>query len=338
MRKQRIPGVRSLVVALAHFAFASAACAQAAAPSPQAPAIRVSVDRVDVGVIVTDAQGQFVAGLQPGDFHVFDNGTEQPVSDFAAIETPGQILLLVEAGPAVYLLESNHLLAAHVLLAGLAPDDRVAVARYNENPEGILDFTSDKGNVAGALEQLRFNSGFGALNLSSSVSKVLDWLANVKGKKTILLLSTGVDTSPLSDFQSALSRLKTSDVRILAVSLTGGLRNPQPGKKRKSALADKALLTAQQFAEADETLKQLAEATGGRAYFPNSLNDFTAVYAQIAQLVRHEYSIAFTPAMHDAKLHLIDVRVTPPATTPSAGTADGTYKVDHRAAYLAPAP
>jgi len=335
MRKPRILGVPSLAVALVHFAMASAAGAQVAAPSPQSPAIHVSVDRVDVGVIVTDSQGQFVEGLHRQDFHVLDNGSEQPVSDFAAIETPGQILLLVEAGPAVYLLESSHLLAAHVLLAGLAPDDRVAVARYNENPEGILDFTSDKGNVAAALEQLRFNSGFGALNLSSSVSKVLDWLANVKGKKTILLLSTGVDTSQLSDFQSALGRLKTSDVRILAVSLTGGLRNPPPGKKKKSALPDKALLTAQQFAEADETLKQLAEATGGRAYFPNSLNDFTAVYTQIAQLVRHEYSIAFTPAIHDARLHFIDVRVTP---TPSASAAAATYKVDHRAAYVAPAP
>jgi len=337
MGKLCIGGVQSLAVLLGHFAMGSAARAQVAVPSPQSPAIHVNVDRVDVGVIVTDSQGQFVEGLQRQNFQILDNGTDQPVSDFAAIETPGQILLLVEAGPAVYLLESNHLLAAHVLLTGLAPDDRVAVARYNENPEGILDFTADKGNVAGALEQLRFNSGFGALNLSSSVSKVLDWLVNVKGKKTILLLSTGVDTSQLSDFQSALSKLKTSDVRILAVSLTGGLRNPQPGKKKKAALADKALLTAQQFAEADETLKQLAESTGGRAYFPNSLGDFTAVYTQIAQLVRHEYSIAFRPPIHDGQLHWIDVRVTPAAAS-SAGSADAAYKVDHRAAYLAPAP
>jgi VWFA-related protein len=152
-----------------------------------------------------------------------------------------------------------------------------------------------------------------------------------------LLLSTGVDTSQLNDFQSALARLKTSDVRILAVSLTGGLRNPPPTKKKK-APTEKSILTAQQFAEADETLKELAEATGGRAYFPNSLNDFNAVYTQVAQLVRHEYSIAFTPPIHDAKLHTIDVRVSPPSAPSSAGgSPELTYKVDHRAAYTAPA-
>lgn len=337
MRKFYFPALVSLAILLVNLCIGCATCAQETPPPAQSPAIQVSVDRVDVGVIVTDAQGQFVEGLQRQNFHIFDNGVEQPVSDFAAIETPGQVLLLVEAGPAVYLLEHNHLVAAHTLLSGLATDDRVAVARYNEGPEGILDFTADKGNVAAALEQLRFNSGFGALNLSSSISKVLDWIANVKGKKTILLLSTGVDTSQLNDFQSALARLKTSDVRILAVSLTGGLRNPPPRKKKKTP-TEKSILTAQQFAEADETLKELAEATGGRAYFPNSLNDFNAVYTQVAQLVRHEYSIAFTPPIHDAKLHTIDVRVSPPTPAATASAPELTYKVDHRAAYNAPAP
>src|SRR3989441_2538845 len=84
----------------------------------QAQAIRINVDRVNVGVIVTDASGHFVEGLHRGDFHVFDNGIEQPLTDFAAIEEPAQVLLLIEAGPAVYLLEGGHLQAAHSLLNG----------------------------------------------------------------------------------------------------------------------------------------------------------------------------------------------------------------------------
>src|SRR5690242_2148465 len=78
----------------------------------QQPTVRVQVDRVNVGVIVTDGTGKFVEGLRREDFHVFDNQIEQPLTDFAAIEGPAQALLLIEAGPAVYLLESSHVLAA----------------------------------------------------------------------------------------------------------------------------------------------------------------------------------------------------------------------------------
>src|SRR5216683_6795984 len=126
----------------------------------QAQAIRINVDRVNVGVIVTDASGHFVESLHRGDFHIFDNQIEQPLTDFAAIEEPAQALLLIEAGPAVYLLESSHVLAAYALLRGLSPGDRVAVVNYAEAPEALLDFTPDKRAAETALEQLRFNLGF----------------------------------------------------------------------------------------------------------------------------------------------------------------------------------
>ncbi len=70
------------------------------------------VDRVNVGAIVTDARNQFVEGLQRSDFHIFSDGVEQPITGFATIEEPAQVLLMVEAGPAVYLLEGRHLSAA----------------------------------------------------------------------------------------------------------------------------------------------------------------------------------------------------------------------------------
>jgi hypothetical protein len=82
-------------------ALPSHAQSQQSSPPPQGT-IRVSVDRVNVGVIVTDAQGRFVEGLHREDFQVFDNGTRQPLTDFVAMEEPAQVLLLIEAGPAVY--------------------------------------------------------------------------------------------------------------------------------------------------------------------------------------------------------------------------------------------
>lgn len=306
--------------------------------NPQQPkqTIRVSVDRVNVGVIVTDSHGHFVEGLRREDFHVFEYGIEQPLTGFAAIEEPAQVLLLIEAGPAVYLLEGGHIEAALALLNGLSSGDRVAVVKYADLPTALVDFTADKQAALAAFGQLRFNLGFGSLNLSSSVSKVLEWLASVQGKKTIVLLATGVDTSPWDESLIVMQQLKVSDVRLLAVSLTGGLQNPQPGKKKKSS-ATNSSKTEQQFEQARELLKRMAESTGGRAYFPANTKEFNSAYAEIAQLVRHEYSLAFAPPVLDGLVHSIQVRVDGPQTqTPNAQAA--AYRVDHRQAYLAPAP
>jgi len=304
--------------------------APGATPVQGGEPIRVSVDRVNAGVIVTDAQGQFVEGLRREQFHVFDNGAEQPITAFSAIEEPAQVLLLIEAGPAVYLLESGHIRAAESLLRGLSAGDRVAIVKYAEAPEAVLDFTADKDAAANALGELRFNLGFGSLNLSSSLSTALDWLSRMQGKRTIVLLSSGIDTSSSAAWENILQRLRVSDVGLLAISLTGGLRVAESPSKKKTP-PQKPSATAQQFDQADETLRQLTGATGGRAYFPKSAADFNAVYAQIAQLVRHEYSLAFAPPDRDASVHSIDVRVD---SAPGALA----YRIDHRRAYVAPAP
>ena len=310
--------------------------------TPPNQSIRVSVDRVNVGVIVTDANGKFVDGLQRQDFHVFDDGAEQPVTDFAAITEPAQVLMLVEAGPSVYFLEASHLQAAHALLDGLSAGDRVAVVKYDQSPQALLDFTPDKSAAAAALGNVRYFLGFGNLNLSQSLSLVLSWLQKVEGKKTVVLLSTGFDTSSTNEAEAVLAQLKTGDVRLLAMSLSGELRNPPAAKGKNKAPSEKVAIAQQGFAEADQLLKAMTEATGGRVYFPNSAKDFAAAYAQIAQLVRHEYSLAFAPPVHDGKVHAIEVRVSQPATTPPAATsaastsAPPAYRIDHRRAYVAP--
>lgn len=308
----------------------------------QAPAdIRVMVNRVNVGVIVTDSRGQFVAGLDRSDFHLFDNGAEQPITDFLSIDEPAQVLLLIEAGPAVYLLQGGHLQAVHALLDGLSPADLVAIARYNIAPEPILNFTRDKHSAFAALDQLRFNLGFGQLNLASSVATALDWLARVPGKKSLVLLSTGVDTSPTSATETLLARLKTSDLRVLAISLGGELRSPKPAQsksqKKNQSAPPRVQAADEVFTQADEALKAIVEASGGRAYFPTTSQDFADVFKEIAQLVRHEYNLGFAPPASDAKVHTIEVRVASPASPPGA-TADApsAYRVDHRRSYLAP--
>lgn len=297
-------------------------CAQSQQPTPP---IRVTVNRVNVGVTVTDSVGHFIAGLHSEDFQIFDNDVDQPITDFLSIEEPAQLLLLIESGPAIYFLGQGHFRAADTLLTSISPADRVAVAAYSNAPQLILGFTPDKAAARFALQNLNFNLGFAELNLSASVAAMLDWLAPMPGKKTIVLLSTGVDTSPPETWQIVQQKLQTSDVRILAVSLSGDFHKPVKGKKRHALNAAERDSVNEGFRKADESLQQLSAATGGRVYFPQNAAEFNRAYAEIAQLVRHEYSLAFAPAAADGQLHSLKVKVK-----------DTSYQVDHRQAYLAP--
>lgn len=299
-------------------------------PPAAAPTIRLTIERVNVGVIVTDARGKFVEGLNRADFHVFDNGVEQRITEFAPVDDPAQVLLLVEAGPAVYFLQDTHLSTAGALLDGLSPGDRVALARYAEAPLALLDFTANKSAAQDALSGVRFNLGFGQLNLSTSLNGVLDWLARVPGKKTIVLLSTGVDTSSPATIDLLQSRLQTGDVRILCVSLSAPLRNGKEGSRKQ------VQQTQQAFADADARLLAIAEATGGRVFFPENAKAFQETFRQISQLVRHEYSLAFPPPVSDGAVRQLKVTVDLPEGS-NKGKLPG-HRVDHRKAYRAPTP
>jgi Ca-activated chloride channel family protein len=292
--------------------------------------IRVEVDRVNVGVIVTDSKGNFVEGLQRDDFQILESTAIQPITDFASVDSPAQVLLLLEAGPAVYLLQDSHLFVASALLSGLSPDDRMAIAAYNDAPTPILDYTADKRVVENALDSIQFNLGFGNLNLANSLSTVLDWLARVPGKKSVVLISSGVDTSPAANMQTLLPRLETSDVRIFAISMSGPLRHGKKGTTQQILQTQKA------FEQADAWLKALADRSGGRAYFPESAKAFQETYHQVAQLVRHEYSLAFVPPKADGATHSIDVKVVSGTEKEKNGAPD--YRVDHRRGYIAPKP
>jgi len=296
-------------------------------PQEAAPKLRVTVDRVNVGVIVTGSDGHFVDGLRREDFRVLDNGVEQPITDFLPVTEPAQVLFFIESGPAVVLLGKEHFHAPDTLLNKLAGDDRVAIASYSNEPELLLDFTTDKRTTRLALENLNFMLGFAQLNLSSSLASAIHWLDTLGGKKTIVVFSTGVDTSPAGQWQGIQQKLETSDVRILAVSLLSDFHKPI--KHRMPSREEKKDLTSLQegFAAAHQNLRELTRITGGRAYFPKSQKDLDRTYTEIAQLIRHEYSLAFTPPERDGQMHNVTVKVK-----------GFDRRVDHRQAYLAAAP
>ncbi len=312
-----------------------AATAQKPEPEPARP-LKAEVERVRVSVSVTDSHGNFVGNLQRENFRILDNGAEQPITNFAPVEAPAQALVVVETSPAVYLIHQQHLEAAYALLDGLASGDEVALATYDQLPHLILPFTQDKAALAHALLGLHYSLGMGDLRLHAALSSAVDWLAQAPGKKAIVLLSTGLDTTQPSDWDALLPKLRATEVTIYPVALGGKLR-----EFKKDAGASATEDSGLSFERANRELESLAEVTGGQAYFPRAAADFAKFYRQIAQALRHQYSLGFTPPARDGQLHSIEVQVLDDRgrlLAPAPKRAKSRLRIFARQGYLAPAP
>ena len=334
--------MNSLLVAVLFFASASVNAPHTASLGQQSPAsasqhpLQVTTEIVKLDASVIDERGEFVNGLQLKNFRILDAGTEQSIAFFAPTDSPAQILVMIETGPAVYLIQNDHIAALDALAAGLPPDDEIALVAYNEAPRTILPFTRDRSSLTSALGQIQYTLGFGELNLFDSISAVLDSLAPAAGKKTLVLLTTGLDSSPASQWQALEQKLRATDVVIFPVALGAALRTPVKKNKTKSkSLAENKPGV---FAEADKNLRSLAEITGGRAFFPESAADFVPTYHEIAATLRHQYVLGIAPA-HDGQFHPLTVQVLDDAGTPylPAGKSS-SHKIFVRQGYLAPAP
>jgi VWFA-related protein len=326
--------------------------------TPAAP-MKVNAELVRVEVSVADKRGNLLGDLTRANFQLFEEGTQRPLAFFAPVETPAQMLVLVETSPAVYLIHRQHLEAAYSLLDGLAPEDQVALATYDQALRGLLPATSDKAILARALVSLQYTLGMAELNFYDSVSAALDALAPLTGKKAMVLLTTGLDSSAPGRWENLVAKLKASDVAIFPVALGGSLRDPNK-RKSKSSSEPKSKPTVESeptdssaqtrdalaqrnpglsFERANSALLAIAQITGGRAYLPRSAEDFAPIYREIASTLRHQYLLGFEPAVHDGRFHSLEIRIIDANGQPMSGPKSReAYRVYARQGYLAPAP
>jgi VWFA-related protein len=323
---------------------AASAKAQEVVPA-QKQTIRVTSELVRISVSVLDKKGNFVTGLEEKDFRVLDNGATQPILSFAPMDAPAEVLVVVETSPAVYLFHEEYIGAAYALLDGLAPEDEVALATYDDAPHPLLGFAQDKTELLDAIGKIQFGLGMGQLNFYDSVSTVLDWLPPAASKRALVLLTTGLDSSNSSRWDALVRKLRAHDVVIYSVALGGSLRNPtvKKSKAKKGSQVESPIEAGSaagprrlSFAQANQDLRSLAEITGGRAYFPTSPEEFLSIYREIAATLRHQYVLGIAPAQ-DGQFHELKVETLGShGEVIGAEVGDTPEKVFARQGYLAP--
>lgn len=284
---------------------------------------------------VTGRSGQFVSGLRRENFRLLVDGAEQRIDYFAPEEEPARVLVLVETGPAVFLLRREHIAAASALLDGLAPGDSVAVAAYSHAPRLLLNFTTDKSSAMASLNELVYGIGTAQLHLYNSMAAAVTWVEPSQGKYAIVALTTGLDSSGSGpgSWERLAQQLRHSNALVLPVALGGDLRGVKMPVVKGAPASE-----GRSFERSDAVLRAIAAETGGQTFFPHSRKDFEQAYRRIASLLRHQYSLGFTMPAGEAsgREHTIQVQVVDDRGRPFDGKqAKPAYGANYRRGFSA---
>ena len=275
------PSLFTLVLTTAALAAMSSVAAQAPA-RPEPLIFRAAIDVVSLNVTVVDNQNHYVTDLGESDFSVFEDGARQDLTFFNRTSLPIALSLLLDTSASM----ENRLQIAQEAAIGFArklrPQDLAQVVDFDSRVEVTQKFTN---NVAELERAIRSSVAGGSTSLHNAIYISLKELAKIKAKseddvrrRAIVVLSDGEDTSSLVTYEEVLDLAKRSETALYTIGL-------QP----REAPASKG------FREAEFVLRQLAQETGGRAFFITRVEDLKDIYNTISAELSSQYTLGYAP-------------------------------------------
>ncbi|HSB11515.1 MAG TPA: VWA domain-containing protein [Blastocatellia bacterium] len=279
--------------------------------------LRLETLLVSVPVMVLDQHGKYVPGLNKSDFKVFEDGIEQTVEHFTAVEEPFSVVLMLDSSQSTKFSLPDIKAAALAFVEQLRPQDEVMIVSFDSRVWVDAELTGDRDELRSAIKNT--HTGF-ATRLYDALYLVLtDRLRDVRGRKAIVLFSDGLDSiSMISDAAGALERAEKYGVFVYPIQY-GTERakldrldprsslNTGPGQFRERAAFDTAV----------EFMKGLAARTGANYYEANTLGDVDQAFTRIAAELRQQYLLTYYPSntKRDGRFRRITVKAP---TQPSA--------------------
>ena len=261
----------------------------------QTPTFRTGIDLATFGVTVVDRKGEYLTNLSLEDFEILEDGQKQAIKYFAR----GTDL---ENGPEVHvglLFDTSGSMTEDIKLSRSAAvkflntlseakdmtlvdfDTEVRVAKY-----GQKDFPR-------MVERIRGRTPDGETALYDAMGVYLDGASEDEGRKILVLYTDGGDTHSTISFGDLMTLIRASDVTVYSV----GFLEHSRGRIEERA-----------------HLMQIAEATGGQAFFPSTMKDIDASYDKVVAQIRAQYSLAYTSTntKQDGAWRKVEIRVTRP--------------------------
>lgn len=302
--------------------------------------IRVDTQIVDVPVAVMNAKGAAIAGLKQSNFVVYEDGKRQEIADFAATAEPFEVVLVLDtSGSARAELQLIQRAAAD-FIASLRPGDRVAVIAYNTGrdetrvfpvSEVLSALTGDRNTLRSAVEKVRTSNG---TPYYDSLIQVVERVfrdkpsAEFRGRRALVALTDGVDSTSAADFASAKAELENAGVISFFIkvdtrdffeeNLLGDCQSAtkfstaQIRRYHRSIAAsanmektfdfcklgefEKLAISKRLYEIAESEMNDLAKTSGGRVFPVGDLSEARSAFKGVADELGTKYTIGYYPS------------------------------------------
>ena len=284
--------------------------------------LRVETTLVTVPVSVTDRGGRYIADLRKEDFHLFEDGVEQQIAHFAAVDKPFTVVLMLDTSASTWSKLSQIKEAALAFVGQLRPDDQVMVTTFARGFTVKCRPTSDRERIRAAIR----GTGRGmSTRLYDAMERLMrKELVGVQGRKAVVLFTDGVDAkSNDATYEGTVRLAEELDALIYPIRYdtydpandTGGPPPaPQSGSRLPSILRRLPLpvpwpaaggngggggsngSSRADYERGERYLHELAGLTRGRVYEASrDLLYLRDAFSRIAEELRRQYSLAYYP-------------------------------------------
>jgi Ca-activated chloride channel homolog len=332
--------------------------------------VRVDTQLVSVPAVVTDSSGRPLSGLKPENFRLVEDGQPQTITNFGTTETPFEIALLLDTSGStrddVALIRA----AANSFIEALRPGDRVGVVAFNTaqtktaTVEVLTSLTGDRETLHRAIENLGSSQG---TPYYDALERVADNIFHdppqdeVRGRRAVVALTDGVDSSSDSDFATAKVKLSRAGVACYFIQVNtedfvedrlmkdcqddGQLALSQKQIQRYRELFfpkakaenfnsfcqmgpfERMSISRDLYNLARREMNDLARGSGGRSFPAATLADARAAFARVAADIGTLYSLGYYPTnkARDGKFRSIKLEIKGVKDKTQIRARDGYY-------------
>lgn len=271
---------------------------QQSAPSKsdqQAQTLKIDVELVLVNATVTDSLNRYVSGLEGEHFQIWEDKVEQKIEYFSAEDVPISVGIILDVSGSMKDKISTAVEAASTFLKSGNPEDEYFLTVFSSRPEVAADFTTDITKLQG---KLLLTKADGMTAMYDSVYLGLEKLKDGSNpKKALLLITDGEDNRSRYTFRNVKEFVKEQDVQIYGIGIVDDWNSQLGAGKTGRAMVE-----------------ELADLTGGRAFFPDSVHELEDICAKIAIELKNQYVIGYhsTNEAKDGKWRKLRLKVNPP--------------------------
>ena len=257
----------------------------------QQPMFRSGTELVDLFVTVTHNNSRLLPSLTREDFEVYDDDALQELVVFENSVRPISVVVMLDTSASMELNRRRLMAGAEQFLIRMLPDDRGRVGSFNDKVDiEPTDFTGDRDELISWLPNLDFGN---ATRVYDAAAASLSALADIPGRRVVLLFTDGDDTNSDAGSDDVLDQAIADEVMIYSIGFESNYFNGVRFVQTRP----------------DRNLRKFAEETGGGFFELTEAADLGPTFTRVAQELHSQYLLGFTPTRRDGKLHNLEVRI-----------------------------